>query len=306
MEEIVTGFLASTIRLAAPLVFACIGEIIVERSGALNAGVEGVMLMGAFVGWAVVFLTGNLWLGVILAMISGVLMGLSLAILIVNLRTHVILAGLSLFFLGWGLSSFFSRVLLKITPDVSPMIEGFGPVNIPLLSEIPILGPALFQQNVLVYLAIILLPLMYIFLFKTTFGLKIRAVGENPRAADTLGINVYRIRYISILIGTMLAGLSGAFLSLAYIYIFQDYMTGGIGFIVIALVFFGNWGFGKTFVGCLLFSSLQTFQLRAQIMGFAAPVQLLAMIPYIFIVVSLPLIIRHAKFPKALAQPYER
>jgi simple sugar transport system permease protein len=291
--------------MAAPLIFASMGEIINERAGILNLGIEGVMLMGAFTGFTVAFLFGNLWLGVLGAILVGILIGLLMAGVVVKLGLNQILTGLAIYFLGWGLAGFLYRVVFGMTPAAVPFVEGFKAVSIPWLSDIPALGPILFQQNILVYLAIFLVPLTAIFLYKTPLGLRIRIVGENPKAADTVGVNVYRIRYLGLILGSMLAALAGAYLSLAEIKTYQDWMTAGKGFVVIALVVFSNWSPVKGLAGCLLFGGVEAFQLRLQ--GITPiPVSFLTMLPYIAVIIVLVMRARKAEIPSALLIPYKR
>lgn len=295
---------ASTIRLAVPILSATLGEIFSQRSGVLNLGIEGMMLMGALGGFLGAHFTGSLWLGVLFGMIIGGLFGLIHAFFSVTLGVNQMLSGIGLYMLGWGLSSFLFRAIFGLSPVTR--LEGFSAIHIPILSQIPILGPILFQQNILVYLIILLVPLFTIILFRTTIGLKIRAVGENPMAADTLGISVFRIRYLCVIFGGMLAGLGGAYLVLAEIGVFTNQMTAARGWIAVALVIFSKWKPSWALIGALLFGLANAMQLRFQALGIAFPYQFLLMLPYILTITALILLYRRAERPGALTRPYKR
>ncbi len=299
------SLLAATIRLATPIVFAALGEIITELAGILNLGVEGIMLMGAFAGFWGAYQTGSLWLGVLLGILVGALMALLMAFMSVTLRVDQVISGMGIYFLGLGLSSFLYRVTFGVR-TVPPTIEGFKEAPIPLLSRIPFLGPILFQQNILVYLAILLTPLLVLVIHRTTLGLMIRATGENPRAADTLGVNVSLIRYLCVVLGGILVGLGGVVLSTAHLKMFWENMTVGRGFIAVAIVYFGKWHPYRTFAGALLFGGAYALQLWLQALGAPVPHQLLLMFPYILTIAVLAMVARGAKGPAALGVPYKR
>lgn len=292
--------LAATLRLCSPLLLAALGEIFAERSGVLNLGIEGIMLMGALFGVMGPALTGNYIVGVLLAVLVGALMGLLMAFLSVTLRFDQVLSGLAIMFLGMGLSTFIYRPIAPLR------VESLGPVNIPILSQIPVIGPILFQQNILVYLTLVLVPISALILFRTTFGLKIRAVGENPKAADNLGVNVFRVRYICVVICGMLAALGGAYLSMGEIGAFREGITAGRGWIAIAIVYFGRWGPYRTLVGSLVFGGLFALQLNLQVLNVAVPYEFLLMLPYLLTVAILVVASKKAFGPAALCIPYER
>ncbi|MEM3754882.1 MAG: ABC transporter permease, partial [Candidatus Bathyarchaeia archaeon] len=218
-ENFIIGLLAAAVRFSTPLILPAFGEILAERSGVLNLGVEGIMLMGAFLGFIGAYFTGDLFIGIAFSIIIGAILGLIHAFVCVTLRANQIVSGMAIWFLGWGMSGFLYRMIFGIRP-LPVTIEGFKTINVPLLSEIPFIGQILFQQNLLVYISLILIPIMYLAIFKTTFGLKIRATGENPRTADVAGVNVYLIRYICVITGGALAGLGGGYLSLAHLNMF--------------------------------------------------------------------------------------
>ena len=222
---VLVGILASAIRLATPYLYAAIGESFAQTSGVVNLGVEGIMLVGAFAGFYVALLTGNLWLGLLAAVIAGILMGLLMSFISVTLRAEQGISGIGLYMFGLGLSS----LLFKTTVGTVKTIVGFPPLKIPVLGDIPILGEALFNQSVLVYGAFLLVPLAWWLLDKTTLGLKTKAVGQNPAAADSLGVSVLRNRYFNVCLGAALAGVAGASLSLSLVNLFQENLTAGQG-----------------------------------------------------------------------------
>jgi len=300
--EVLTGVLATGIRLASPLLYAALGEMFAQRSGVFNLGVEGIMLMGAFTSFLVAFSTGNLWLGLLAAMMVGLLMGLLMAFVSVSLRAKQGISGIGIYILGWGLSALFFRLTLGSITTVS----GFEPVSISVLSQLPFLGPVLFRQNILVYLALILVPVSAIILSRTTLGLQIKAVGENPEAVDSLGVNVYGIRYLCVTLGGIMAGLGGAFLTIGQMNMFVDNVTAGRGFIAIALVYFGRWNPFGILGGALLFSVLDALQMWVQVLGVALPYELLVMLPYVLTIVVLALAVGRAGGPAALGKPYVR
>lgn len=299
-ELLTIGFFVSVIRLTTPILLASLGQIFTQRSGVINLGVEGMMLMGAIFSILVTFVTGSVWLGIMAGIAMGALMGVIMALLSVTLRVNQILAGLSIFFLGLGLSTFIYRPFAPIS--VIPLEK----ISIPLLSEIPVVGPILFQQNVLVYLALILVPLSGIILFRTSWGLKIRATGESPEAVDTLGINVYRIRYLCIIIGGMLAGLAGTAMTVGELGTFTEGMTVGRGWIAVAIVYFGKWIPYRVFIGSLVFGGTFALQLRLQALGFPIPYEFLLMLPYILTIIALTMMGRGAVGPASTGKPYER
>lgn len=301
----IVGLLAATLRMATPIILAALGEIITERSGILNLGVEGMMLMGAIAGFIGAYFTGNPWIGFLLAIFVGGLMGLLMGFFSITLSINQVLAGIGIYFAGWGLSSLIYRFTFGAA-TVTPTISGIDPIPIPLLSQIPVVGEILFTQDALVYLMIILTILTAVVLFRTTLGLKIRAVGENPKAADTVGTNVFSIRYLCIVVGGMLAALGGAYLTVAHLKLFWENMTVGRGFIAIAIVYFGKWHPYRTLMGGLLFGFAYALQIRLQAMELPFPHQFLLALPYILVIVILVLVARRAIGPASLATPYRR
>ena len=304
-SAIFVGFLASTIRLTVPLLFASLGEIFTQRSGILNLGLEGMMIAGAFVGFVGANLSGNLWVGVLTGMLAGFVVALVLAVFDVTLGADQTIVGIMIVIAAQGLVTYLNNVVYGGS-YVPPRIEGFSPVRIPLLANIPVIGETFFTQNVLVYLAFLLVPLLALILFKTTWGLRLRGVGEDPRAADAMGVNVYRVRYLAVLFGGLMAGLGGAFLSLGYLGTYSDNITAGRGWIAIALVYFGQWNPFRVLVGALLFGGVNALQLRLQAQGANLPFQFMLMLPYLLTILVLLGISREGKGPAALCVPFQR
>ncbi len=312
LEEIFTAsVLASTIRLATPYIFAAIGETFGQRSGVLNLGVDGIMLMGAFASFYVVrqmeVEAGGasalaLVFGVLAAMIVGGLLGLGMAFISVTLKAQQGISGIGLYLFGLGMSELLFQELIG-TPQ---SVIGFPRLDIPVLSQLPLLGEIFFRHNLLVYVAFALVPLAAFVLNRTTFGLMIRAVGQNPEAADAMGINVARVRYTTVIIGGVLAGLAGASLSVALLKVFQQNLTAGLGFIAVALVYFGGWRPYGVLAGALLFSFVNALQLQISARGFAVPSEFLVMAPYVITIIALVLASKRTEKPTALTRPFER
>jgi len=228
---VIIGIISSGIRLATPYLFASIGEMFGQRSGVLNLGVEGQMLLGSFIAFYVTLETDNVWLGVLAAMAGGALMGLAMAFITINLHATQGISGIGFYLFGMGMSNLLFQKLVGTVEGV----KGFQKISIPLLGKIPVIGEILFNQNALVYLAFLLVPVAWFVLNKTTLGLKIRAVGENPEAVDSLGVSVAGIRYLTVIMGGVFSGIAGASLSIALLNVFQQNMTAGQGFIAVAL-----------------------------------------------------------------------
>jgi len=299
---VILGILASGIRLATPYLFASIGEAYSQRSGVLNLGVEGQMLLGAFFAFYVAKLTDNLWLGVLAGMGVGALMGLAMAFVTINLHAQQGISGIGFYLFGLGLSNLLFQLLIGTVETVS----GFPRLAIPLLSDIPYVGDIFFNQNILVYIAFLLVPISSYVLNNTTLGLKIRAVGQNPEAADSLGVSVARVRYFTVIFGGTMAGLAGASLSIALLNVFQQGMTAGQGFIAVALVYFGAWRPWGVLAGALLFSLVNGLQLWIQVLGIPIPPEFAVMMPYILTILVLTLSVSKVRAPAALTKPFER
>lgn len=298
----IIGILTAGIRLATPYLYAAIGETFGQRSGVLNLGVDGMMLMGAFASYYVVLQTGNLLGGILIALLVGALMGLGMAFISVTLQAEQGISGIGVYLFGLGISDLLFQQLVG-TPQP---ISGFPPLPIPLLHRIPGIGPIFFNQNLLVYLSYALVFVAWFVLNKTTFGLKIRAVGDNPEAADSLGVSVAKVRYATVILGGTLAGLAGASLSIANTNIFQQNLTNGLGFIAIALVYFGGWRPLRVLVGALIFSLVNALQLWIQVLGIPIRSDIAVMMPYLLTIIVLVLTAQRVRQPAALTKSYER
>jgi len=298
---VLLGILYSGIRLATPYLYASIGETFAQNSGIFNLGVDGIMLMGAYSGFFVGMKSGNLLLGLLAAAVVGGLMGLLMSFISVTLKAEQGISGIGLQLFGMGLSS----LLFKKTLGSVISISGFQPVRIPLLADIPYIGEVMFNQNVLVYGAFLLVPIASFVLYKTTFGLKVRAAGQNPETADSLGVNIDQIRYITVTFGGVMAGIAGASLSLALINLFQENMTNGMGFIAVALVYFGGWRPWGVMGGAMLFSFVNALQLWIQVKGIKLPSDIAVMLPYILTILVLAFA-RRVQQPAALSKPFQR
>lgn len=310
---LITSILAVTIRAGTSLVYATIGEIYTERCGVLNLGVEGMMLMGAVTGFAAAYHTDSAWAGVAVAMLAGGLLALIHAFLTITLRADQVVSGLALTIFGTGLSSFLGQ---RLGPQGQPLVGLVGPrfrrILLPGVSNLPFAGEALFDQDLLVYGMYLFVPLAAYYLYKTRAGLNLRAVGENPQTADAMGVNVFRLRYLYTVAGGMLVGLGGAHLSLAYTPGWTENLTGGRGWIAIALVIFATWSPLRAVVGAILFGGINAVQFRMQAAGTTIPAAFLGMLPYIFTIVVLVMITWWEAFrkrvgaPAALGLPYVR
>lgn len=299
---VLLGIAYSGVRLATPYLYAAIGEMFAQRSGVYNLGIEGIMLMGAYAAFFVAMTSGNLWLGLVAAAVVGMLMGLLMAVVSVTFQAEQGISGIGLYLFGLGLSS----LLFKTTMGGAQSITGFQSIKIPLLGDLPFIGEVLFDHNLLVYGAFLLVPLAAWVLNRTTLGLKIRAVGQNPQAADSLGVSVAGIRYLTVSLGGLMAGIAGASLSIGLINLFQENMTSGLGFIAIALVYFGSWRPWGILAGALLFSFVNALQLWIQVIGIELPSDVAVMLPYILTIVALAFAVRRAQQPAALSKPFER
>lgn len=298
------SILAITIRAGTSLLYATIGEIFTERSGILNLGVEGMMIMGAVCGFAAAFHTGNVWAGVITAMMVGGLLALIHAFLTITLRADQTVSGLALTIFGSGLASFLGQ---KLGPGGKPLVGMIGPkfakLALPGLSRLPVIGSPLFQQDVLTYALYLLVPLAWLYLYKTRQGLHLRAVGENPQTADAMGVRVTGTRYLYTVLGGMLVGLGGAHLSLAYTPGWTENLTAGRGWIAIALVIFATWDPVRAVLGAVLFGGINAVQFRLQAAGTTIPAPFLGMLPYAFTILVLVVITWWEAFSKRVGAP---
>jgi ABC-type uncharacterized transport system permease subunit len=305
METFLVNLIAATLRVATPILLAAIGETFAERAGILNLGIEGTMFFGAFIGFFAADVTGSLWIGLGAAVLSGLLAGLLMAVLSVTLGVNQHVSGLGITLLLGGLALFGFRLQYggRSTP---PSIEPFGQIS--PFEGIPVLGP-IFQQYLLTYITfLVIVPLSWWLLYRTSFGLKIRAAGENPEAVDAAGVNVFRIRYIALIIGGGLMAAGGAFLSLSQLGAFTHGIISGRGWVAIALVIFGNWDPIRVMGGALIFGGTFALQLRLQAMGLELPVpyETFLALPYIVTIIALVIAGRNASYPAALLKPYRR
>jgi len=298
------GVLSAMIRLAAPLLLASLGGLFTARSGIINLALEGIMLMGAFTGFAGAYLSGSIAIGLLSAMLGGISMSLILGFLSINARANQTVAGVGINIVSLGLTSY----LFKIFFTGQGVLRGptLSQIPVPLLSEIPVLGPALFNQNTLVYFAFLMVPVVWYLLYRTPLGLTIRATGEHPRAVDTLGGNVTRIRYLSIILLGMLAGIGGACLTIGQTGVFAENITAGKGYIALATLIFGGFTPFGSLGAALLFGFSEGLQLRLQTAGAAIPHQFLTMLPYLLTMVALTTLVTRSRAPAAMGKPYKR
>ncbi|MBO4394646.1 MAG: ABC transporter permease [Spirochaetales bacterium] len=310
--DFVVSTLTLTVRFAVTLMIASMGEMFNQKAGIFNLGCEGIMSMGAFLGMLIPFsMVGagtapsyvNI-LGLVAATVCGALMGLLFGVIVITFRAPQGIAGIGMQMFGVGLAGTFFRSFIGGTQSIT----GISSMEIPLLSKIPVLGKILFTHNPLVYFAYLLVPVAWYVIFKTPWGLKVRAVGTHPRAADSLGINVNRVRYQSLAVGGAMAGFAGAFLTLCQAKMFNAEIINGRGFIAVALVYFGQWHPIKIFLGALLFTFAQTLQTQIQI--FVPQFQyyeFLTMLPYILVIVVLAFNRKSNRLgPSALGKPFNR
>ncbi|TAH49427.1 MAG: ABC transporter permease [Chloroflexota bacterium] len=300
---VLIGIATSGILLATPYLYAALGEMFGQISGVLNLGVEGIMLVAAFAAYYVVYSSGNLIAGLAVAIVVGALMGLLMAFISITLKAEQGISGIGVYLFGLGLSD----LLFRVTIGTPTPVNGFPSLQIPFLSDLPVLGPVLFSQNILVYGAFLFVPFSWFALNKTTIGLKIRAVGQTPEAADSLGISVAGVRYLTVTFGGAMAGIAGASLSIALLNIFQQNLTSGLGFIAVALVYFGGWRPLRIMLGALLFSMVSALQLWIQTLGLGLPSDIAGMLPYVLTIIALIFAARQiVTQPTALTKPFER
>jgi simple sugar transport system permease protein len=300
------GLWAAVLRIATPLIFGTLGALISERAGVLNLGIEGIMTFGAMIGWMTVYQGGDLWLGLLAAALGGAAFGLLHAFLTVPLGLSQHVTGLGITLFASSLTYFIFRLTVPVS-GTPPTIVPFPVIHIPVLSDLPFLGEAIFSQTAPTYLAIALAGLIAWGLARTPLGLAIRLVGENPHAAEAQGIDPIRLRIGAVVFGSALMGMGGAFLTLAAFNSFFPTMIQGRGWVCIALVVFASWRPERALLGALLFALFDAYQLRLQhVVGKAVPYQLFLMIPYLLSIVALLVMARRARVPQALMQPFRR
>ncbi len=301
--NILSVFLAATIAGGTPILYAALGEILTERAGVLNLGLEGLMLVGAMTGFAAASTFMNPWAGFAAAMLAGAVLGLGFGVLCIHLRANQVVSGLALTVFGIGLSGFLGKSLLG-----RPLTTPFSTIKLPVLGDLPFIGRIFFQQDAMVYLSYLLIPLFWYYIFRTRPGLHLRTVGENPRAADTLGVNVQRIRYIYTTLGGALVAAGGAYLSVAYVPSWLENMTAGRGWIALAVVIFSGWNPLYATAGAYLFGGLSSLTLYVQAFGTRVPSHFLGMVPYVFTILVLIVASRGRRggaSPAALGVPYD-
>jgi ABC-type uncharacterized transport system permease subunit len=301
LDIVTVGLFAASLRMATPIAFASLGGIFSERVGIINIGLEGMMLTSAFTGVATTYFSGNPWLGVLAAVLVGGLLGLFHALLTVKFVGNQIVSGTGINIFALGFTAYMSQVLWG-SRGASESVQGLEVISIPLLKDIPIIGQIIGTHTPLVYLMLIMTGLSYVVLFKTPIGLRIRAVGEHPAAADTAGIDVFKTKYLCVMVSGMLAGLGGAFLSLGHLNLFAWGMTGGRGFIAMAAMIFGKWMPFGAFGASFLFGFADALQMRLQALGLLPP-QIILAIPYILTVAVLAGVVRKA-VPPSDYKPY--
>jgi general nucleoside transport system permease protein len=308
VSDLFSGYLlvatvAAGIRLATPFLLASLGEALGQRSGVLNLGVDGVMLLGAFGAYYTVLMTHNLLLGVCFGLAIGASMGLAYAFITVHLRAEQGISGIGIYLFGLGMSDLLFQKLVGTPRPIMPFMS----LPIPLLADLPVVGEMFFQHTLMVYLAFVLVPVMTFVVNRTTFGLNLRAMGENPEAADSLGVSVARVRYTAIIVGNALAGLAGAALAIE-LGIFQQNLTNAMGFIAVALVYFGAWRPLGVMAGSLVFGMVAAIVLQCKTLGLIprSASDLAAMAPAVITVLALVVVARRFRQPAALTKPYVR
>lgn len=299
-----TVLLSSGVRATTPLLLAGTGEMYAERAGILNLGIEGMMAMGAFIGFYVALNAENAWWGLAAGVATGVLLGLVTGLLAITYRANQIVLGLGITVSGLGLSAFLHRHFYG--SHFPTLVTSVPPLPIPGLARIPVLGPGLFSQSVLAYLAVLIVVFSIFVIRRTRFGLNIRAAGENPFAADAAGVNIFRVRYQALVIAGAMAGLGGAFLSIVDLNFFLPGMIAGRGFLGIAICMLGRWEPPRILVGAFFFGITQALTNGLQVIGIQVVPEFLLMIPYVGVMVALSVLARHAVAPSALSLPYER
>jgi general nucleoside transport system permease protein len=302
----IVDMLARMVRLATPIALGALAGILCERSGVVNIAIEGLMLTGACVGFIVALALGNSWLGLLAAIAAGGVIVMLHALLSIRFKIDQIISGTVINILAVGVTGFLRANV--ILPMEQGQVTGAAlqVMPIPLLSQIPVLGPIFFNHRPITYLMLILVPLLHLLLFRTAWGLRTRAIGEHPRAADTMGIDVIRMRYMNVFYSGLMAGLAGAWFSIEATFNFDDLMTNGRGFIALAAMIFGKWTPFGALAGALIFSSADALQIKIQGFDFALPPQFLQMLPYLITIVVLAGVIGRARPPAAAGKPYEK
>lgn len=298
-------WLAAAVRLTGPVLLAALGEIFDELSGVLNIGIEGTILLGAVSSYLVAFYTGSPWLGVAGAIVVGLLFSLFLGWMYIEVRANQVVVGIIFNLLALGLSSYVFRTALG-TQSGFQKVAMFETIHIPVLSDLPIVGPILFDHTILIYITFALVFVAGFILYRTRFGLNLRAVGEHPRAADTAGIGVYGMRYIGVLASGAAAGMAGAYLILSQVGVFRDNIAAGRGYIALAIVIFGRWNPYKAALAAFVFGAADALQLSLQVLNIDVPTQLFLSLPYVLTIIAMSGLLGKAQQPAALLIPYKK
>ncbi|MDR6866265.1 simple sugar transport system permease protein [Microbacterium resistens] len=298
------GLLAGALALATPLIFGALGGVVGERAGVVNIAIEGQLLAGAFCAAIAASLTGTPWAGLVAAMVAGVLVALVLGVFAITYYVNQVIVGVVLNVLVIGLTTFLFRQVLAPNKELLNSPVPFTPLPIPLLSEIPVLGPILFRQTIVVYLMYVVVFLVWWGMYRTRWGLRLRAVGEHPQAADTVGIKVQRTRYLNLLLAGAIAGLGGAFYTLVSVPSFNREMTAGAGFIALAAVIFGKWDPLKATFAALLFGFASNLQGVLSVIGSPVPSQFMLMLPYVVTIFAVAGLVGRSRPPAADGEPY--
>ena len=301
-----TGMLVSSLVRATPIALAALSGLYSERSGVVNIGIEGMMLTGAFTSVIFASVYDNMLVGVVAGILGGLLLGAIHAILSIRYKVNQIVSGAGLIILALGLTSYLQRAILNVNTELNDPGPAIAAVPIPGLWKIPVIGPVFFNQSPIGYILFLLIGLTYVLMNFTPWGLRIRSVGEHPKAADTLGINVYKIRYVSVLISGAIAGLAGSYMSIGSVGRFNEGMTAGKGFLGLAAMIFGNWNPGGAFIGSLIFGFFDSWQEKLSILQVGIPVDLLGMAPYLATMIVLSGVVRRSRMPAADGKPYEK
>jgi len=301
-----TGMLVSSLVRATPIALAALSGMYSERSGVVNIGIEGMMLVGAFTSVVAASVTDSMLLGVIGGIMAGMVFGLLHAVLSIRFKVNQIVSGAGIIILALGLTSFLHRTVLELNTELNSPGPAIPAKLIPILGEIPVIGPLLFNQSPIIYALFVMIIATRIIMNQTRWGLRTRSVGEHPRAADTLGINVFKTRYVSVLISGAIAGLAGTYMAIGAAGRFNEGMTAGKGFLGLAAMIFGNWNPGGAFFGSLIFGFFDSWQEKLSILQVGIPVELLGMAPYLATMVVLAGIVGRSRMPAADGQPYEK